>query len=930
VPLVRRDGSRGLLAVPTPTNDTCPSGLFFSQYQEGSGFNKYLEIYNPLTSMARLDEYFMLICTNPAAGSCKSSSVVAFPAGAEIPPNGTYLICHPLLQGDKSRCKQNSSSLTYNGDDALLLAKGNTSGYKILDQVGTTASTADVGWPVCGLGSGMSTKDGLLIRSQTAVSGNCGSTQEYLPIFFAPGRCSWLCDLPEMLTPAVWGSAKLCAGTPKIPSFTFESHATQPTIVFAVEKTSVWLSKDASVLVLAKPSPEISLVSNTDMKTSWRHGLNENTTVACGRRQNCTFPGVCNTIWVENTLLAGCANWRLTNITFVPEQSLFTETTAVLYFRGKATKIPEATYSFAVSIPVLVDNATWVYLTLNGSLRVTAVADALTSEVAVCQSQTSCAALLNGDQLCWEMCGGKSGPCPFCGSGKCCMKGWQGGENGCKNDEGGLDHAVCVPGVDAGTATASNRSSSVVLYSDGSVDSLIEVAARDLDGFIMRRPGETIDIVLRWNAVEFRTVRALYNERTKFYFAEVRLSFVGLYSVSLMTPLGMLHKVNFSVACHQGFLASATSECVRLDTCTQNGTDIWSDDGVCKQLPLMAVKAANRKLVMIVKKRQPPFLQAGTAEVRLASGDVSLGAPVVWTASTSSDWLQLRQNSGRVYSQSPVAALTVVANASGLNDTSISGPIKSAITIISKISDGKHLLGFVNQTGRLQLEVEVDVRATAHVLAQDITLESSSGKTLVLKGIRESDVVIGGSLLVLVQAKDYERLDISRVDQQILLHLTWGGSALVKDIVMKHKSNNVRLPPQKHRTRRDHLLHCFVVQVFEGEIPASWIAETGEYSISWHQQGTQPEEDTDVGTDVGLVTFKVVESSNLYLIIGAVSAIVLGCLLIVLLVLVYHNQDRAKELVISFIQFEMRTSAEAFLEILDIAGIPCPIPVPAR
>ena len=114
------------------------------------------------------------------------------------------------------------------------------------------------------------------------------------------------------------------------------------------------------------------------------------------------------------------------------------------------------------------------------------------------------------------------------------------------------------------------------------------------------------------------------------------------------------------------------------------------------------------------------------------------------------------------------------------------------------------------------------------------------------------------------------------------------------------------------------------MQVFEGEIPASWIAETGEYSISW--LGTEPEEDTDVG----LVTFKVVESSNLYLIIGAVSAIVLGCLLIILLILVYHNQDRAKELVISFIQFEMRTSAEAFLEILDIAGIPYLLRVPAR
>jgi hypothetical protein len=126
----RRDAGRSLLG----TNDTCPSGLFFSQYQEGSAFNKYLELYNPSTITVVLDEYFILSCANPTAASCKSS-LVSFPGGASIGAKGTYLVCHPGLQGDKGRCMLNSSSLMYNGDDAVLLAKGNASNYKIVDQV---------------------------------------------------------------------------------------------------------------------------------------------------------------------------------------------------------------------------------------------------------------------------------------------------------------------------------------------------------------------------------------------------------------------------------------------------------------------------------------------------------------------------------------------------------------------------------------------------------------------------------------------------------------------------------------------------------------------------------------------------------------------------------------------------------------------------
>ena len=44
---------------------------------------------------------------------------------------------------------------------------------------------------------------------------------------------------------------------------------------------------------------------------------------------------------------------------------------------------------------------------------------------------------------CWGQCGRKSGKCSFCGTGKCCRKGWRGGENGCAVGEGGWNHA-CV------------------------------------------------------------------------------------------------------------------------------------------------------------------------------------------------------------------------------------------------------------------------------------------------------------------------------------------------------------------------------------------------------------------------------------------------------------------------------------------------------
>jgi hypothetical protein len=55
--------------------------------------------------------------------------------------------------------------------------------------------------------------------------------------------------------------------------------------------------------------------------------------------------------------------------------------------------------------------------------------------------------LVNGGKPCWSNCGDRSGTCSFCGTGKCCRKGFKPSGN-CKDDEGGDENHVCVPTIE--------------------------------------------------------------------------------------------------------------------------------------------------------------------------------------------------------------------------------------------------------------------------------------------------------------------------------------------------------------------------------------------------------------------------------------------------------------------------------------------------
>jgi hypothetical protein len=193
--------------------------------------------------------------------------------------------------------------------------------------------------------------------------------------------------------------------------------------------------------------------------------------------------------------------------------------------------------------------------------------------------------------------------------------------------------------------------------------------------------------------------------------------------------------------------------------------------------------------------------------------------------------------------------------------------------------------------------VEASVKAIAEIMSEDVRIQPASSN----QAIRNADdvVVAGDSLLVHVYTKDKDRHNISRVDQQIRLQLILAGNSKNKEVVMMHD----RKGPGGN--------------AFKGEIPATWMSVEGDYELRL----MSVEGDYELRlSDTPLVKFTVGESSNLFLIVGVSCAIPLGILLIGLVVLVYFHQDRAKQLVTSFIQFELRTCAEFSLDVLDVVG----------
>ncbi|RPG81691.1 MAG: T9SS C-terminal target domain-containing protein [Crocinitomicaceae bacterium TMED114] len=146
--------------------------LFFSEYAEGSGNNKYLEIYNPTDEDIDLTGYAFPSVSNAPNTPGEYEYWNEFPAGASIPAGGTYIIAHPSSDAGLLAGADHTFYFLSNGDDGFILVEGTEDSFTMVDAIGDWNGDPGSGWDVAGESAG--TKDQTLRRKSDVTSGNGG------------------------------------------------------------------------------------------------------------------------------------------------------------------------------------------------------------------------------------------------------------------------------------------------------------------------------------------------------------------------------------------------------------------------------------------------------------------------------------------------------------------------------------------------------------------------------------------------------------------------------------------------------------------------------------------------------------------------------------------------------------------------------------
>ncbi len=155
------------------TAGAATTDLIISEYGEGSGFNKYIEIYNGTGASVDLSDYEVWRISNggnwpeatiPLSGTLNDGEVlIVYNPGNSTTPVSPVISSAGDLQ-------ISSGNLSHNGDDAIGLAKNST----LIDAVGEDGADPGSGWDVAGTTN--ATADHVIVRKDTVCSPNTNWT----------------------------------------------------------------------------------------------------------------------------------------------------------------------------------------------------------------------------------------------------------------------------------------------------------------------------------------------------------------------------------------------------------------------------------------------------------------------------------------------------------------------------------------------------------------------------------------------------------------------------------------------------------------------------------------------------------------------------------------------------------------------------------
>ncbi|MGC9364336.1 MAG: endonuclease [Fidelibacterota bacterium] len=157
--------------LPGDSSQTTPDSLFFSEYIEGNGFNKALEIYNASGRSVNLSGYSILANSN---NSPWYQTHYSFPAGAVLEPGSVWVIMNSGFDSTYHSVADELTSATvvnFNGNDVRALVKFNAADTTFLDVIGVYGDTAEVAaWSVAGITG--ATENHTLVRKPSVKCGN--------------------------------------------------------------------------------------------------------------------------------------------------------------------------------------------------------------------------------------------------------------------------------------------------------------------------------------------------------------------------------------------------------------------------------------------------------------------------------------------------------------------------------------------------------------------------------------------------------------------------------------------------------------------------------------------------------------------------------------------------------------------------------------
>ncbi|TQV86552.1 ExeM/NucH family extracellular endonuclease [Aliikangiella coralliicola] len=149
--------------------NAAPSGLFISEYIEGSSNNKALEIANTSESNIDLSEYQLKMYFNG-----NSSAGLTINLEGNVQPGQVHVIAHARANDEiLNVANQTQGSGWFNGDDAIVLLKNNT----IVDSIGQIGFDPGSEW-----GQDLqSTKDNTLRRNLNIENGDTDPNNAFFP-----------------------------------------------------------------------------------------------------------------------------------------------------------------------------------------------------------------------------------------------------------------------------------------------------------------------------------------------------------------------------------------------------------------------------------------------------------------------------------------------------------------------------------------------------------------------------------------------------------------------------------------------------------------------------------------------------------------------------------------------------------------------------